>query len=178
MMAAMIVEAAARATLPRHTVTRKIETVLMMNPVMNRAYSNTVTTLRPKTRTRLKSSFPNRTALGEATSWSVSPVPRSSSAPNVRDNPDMAAKNRTTQSMAERTSGGALSLPSENRMMEIVVTTNMISALMAYLVRSSERASFAKMAYTERAQSNLCCSGGCIEVHLEVNVLDIALVVW
>ena len=44
---------------------------------------------------------------------------------------DMAEKKMTTQSIPESASGRAPSLPSEKRMMEIVVTTNIRSALMA-----------------------------------------------
>src|SRR5260221_6827536 len=72
-------------------------------------------------------------------------VPLSSSAMNVRARPDMAEKNMMIQKTAERISGDAVSFPMAKRMIAMVVTTNIRSALSAYRVLSSERRSFAKI---------------------------------
>ncbi len=85
----------------------------------------------------------------------------------------MAAKKITTQSIPDRTSAAAPSLPSEKRIIEIVVTTNINRALMAYRVLSSDCQSFLKIASTEVAQPPHADSGCGIEVHPAVEMVDV-----
>jgi hypothetical protein len=73
-------------------------------------------------------------------------VPLSSSLTNVLESPDIAEKKITTQSNPESNVPPRDSPAVENKITEIVTTTNINKALSAYLVLSSDFKSFKKIA--------------------------------
>ena len=85
--------------------------------------------------------------VGDAINCRTRTVPRSSSLTKILDNPDIAVKKITTQYIPDKSSTEGLSDRNANRIVETAVTTNIRSALKAYLVLISDLTSFSTKAY-------------------------------
>ena len=86
-------------------------------------------------------------------------------------------KKMTTQSIPASASVDAPSLPSENKIIAIVVIMNITNALIAYRVRNSECQSLRKIDAEDRNQRYLIRSIDGIQIHQDVKPVDIAQVI-
>lgn len=140
-IAAIIVEAATSPVLPSTKIIMNPFMSIMSSPVI-RINKTTITRLRAKVSMKLKNSFPRNISDAPAESFNAEDVSFSSSFINTLASPLEAEKNIAIHNKPARTSFDTVSLPTENRMIDMITTTNINNELTAYLLLTSEIRSF------------------------------------
>jgi len=152
-MAAIIVEADTIPKLPSITVNANAKKLFILIPVIIENKKN-ITIFSENVSTKLKNSLPKNTSVAPADNFRANDVPVSSSLIKTRDNPLMAVKKITIQKSPDNIVSSAFSSPSENRIIDIVITTNIRSEFITYLFFISDFMSFLNTEYECFSNSN------------------------
>lgn len=131
MIAAIIVEDIAIPIFPKIKEIKNKRALLITNDSNKTENKKVIAMFIKKTRITLKSNLPENMVAGDAISWRVKVVPRSSSETNARDNPDIAEKNITTHKSPPVKYSVIFSCPIENSITLIVTSINIARALIA-----------------------------------------------
>ncbi len=131
MIAAIRVEAIAMPMLPRRKERKKRSALFIAKVSKKKRKRSVIEMFIKKTSKRLKNSLPVKIVDGAAIELSNNDVPLSSSETDVRESPDIAEKKTTTQSKPAVKYSEMVSLPTENRIILMVTSTNIAKALIA-----------------------------------------------
>lgn len=152
-IAAIIVEADTIPKLPRITVTANAKKLLIFIPVIKENRKK-ITIFRENVSTKLKNSLPKKTSVAPADNFRAKDVPVSSSLINTLESPLMAVKNITIQKSPDKIVSSTFSSPSEKRIIDIVIITNISNEFITYLFLISDLMSFLNIEYECLSNSN------------------------
>lgn len=152
-IAAIIVDAETIPKLPKITVSPNAKKLFIFIPVIREKRKNIIM-FNENVSTKLNISFPRKTSVAPADNFNASDVPVSSSFINTLASPLIAVKNITIQNNPDNTVSSTFSSPKENRIIDIVMITNISSELITYLFLISDFKSFLNIEYVCLINSN------------------------